>query len=232
MTIERNIFIWSINLIGKDMDNFKNKQQIEIIDNSYRLNIPWSDIYTFTKHLKSDIYKVDIYGTLPVTDEKMYQLSLFVDSYINCLKYSNDRMKFVGHILCLIGSLDPSLGVYGSKPGQRNGGGKNKTLLDVDMINHYVEVNNGVSFFRGWDIPIHEMAHSTEFKLGLVIASDTIFMSNIKRYNFSLSREYFPWAVQKWFNSFNRFKITRSDMVDWEYNYISEIFNSNVLLLR
>jgi hypothetical protein len=97
-------------------------------------SIGWPRLYKYSKYFNTKTYNVHILGTAEVSDERMLLVAEFIDNMISALKSSQDRAKFAGHHICLIGSKDPDLGELGSVPNQRNAGGKNVTLLTADVI--------------------------------------------------------------------------------------------------
>lgn len=185
----------------------------------------WQKRYEYSKYWNTKKFDVHILGTSAVSDEKMRQVAEFVDNMISALKSPQDRARFAGHQICLIGSEDPSLGEAGNIPNQRNGARKDVTLLDVDLINHVAADSRGNRFFRGWNIAAHEFGHSIEFKLGLQERSDRVFSSNSGNYDPNLKREYFAWATEKWFNS-SRSKVTRDKIAKWEYDYLATVYDA------
>lgn len=170
-------------------------------------------------------FNVHVVATNSVSNDKMCKVARLIDNMISCLKYRQDH--FNGHKIILIGSSDPPFNVKKDGSPQRNTGMLNYTVLDVDMINHVaIDKITGEQFYRGWNVPIHEFGHTIEFKLDLTGKSDIIFPQNIQNYNIDTHREYFPWATEKWFNN-NRYNVTRDSMPEWEYAYLSTVFDSN-----
>lgn len=188
-------------------------------------SIGWPRLYKYSKYFNAKTYDVHILGTTEVSDEKMLLVAEFIDNMISALKSPQDRAKFAGHHICLIGNKDPDLGELGSIPNQRNAGGKNVTLLTADLINHIARDDQGNEFFRAWNIPAHEFGHTIEMKLELQKRSDQVFSSNVGNYNLKMKREYFAWASETWFNS-SRSKVTRDKMPKWQYDYLATIFDA------
>lgn len=87
-------------------------------------SIGWPRLYKYSKYFNTKTYDVHILGTTEVSDEKMLLVAEFIDNMISALKSPQDRAKFAGHHICLIGSKDPDLGELGSVPNQRNAGGR------------------------------------------------------------------------------------------------------------
>jgi len=168
-------------------------------------------------------FDVHVVATNAVSNDKMCQVANFIDIMISTLKYPQDRLKFAGHVIILIGSADPAFGVKNNGTLHRNTGDLNFTVLDVDMINHIsVDNSNGNQFFRAWNIPVHEFGQTIELKLNLTAKTDQLFPQNDLEYDPNHKREYFPWAAQKWFNSDGRDK-----MAPWEYSYLASVFDPN-----
>jgi hypothetical protein len=164
-------------------------------------------------------FDVHVVATNAVGNDKMCQVAKFIDKMISTLKYPQDRIKFAGHRIILIGSADPA---FDGIP-HRNTGGLNFTVLDVDMINDTAVDSNGNQFFRAWNIPVHEFGRTIEFKLNLTAKTDQLYPQNDIKYDPNHKREHFPWAAQKWFDS-NK---TRDKMATWEYSYLASVFDPN-----
>lgn len=171
-------------------------------------------------------FDIHVVATNAVSNDKMCQVAKFTDKMISALKYPQDRMKFAGHMIILIGSADPAFGVKKNGTPHRNTGNLDFTVLDVDMINHMAVDPNGNQFFRAWNIPVHELAHTIEFKLNLTGKTNQLYPQNDPKYDLSYKREYFPWSAQKWFNS-DAFNKTRDKMAPWEYSYLASVFDPN-----
>lgn len=176
-------------------------------------------------HMKT--FDIHVVATNAVGNDKMCLVAKFIDKMISTLKYPQDRAKFAGNRIILIGSADPAFGVKKNGTPQRNGGALNYTVLDVDMINVMAVDPNGNQFFRAWNIPVHEFAHTIERKLNLTVKSDQLFPQNNPNYDPNTKREYFSWAVQKWFNSSGMPNKTRDKMTPWEYSYIASVLDPN-----
>jgi hypothetical protein len=185
------------------------------------LIVPWSNIWTYTKYIHTTQYGLDVVATNNVDNLKMCQVAGVIRSMISCLKNPADRAKFSGHKLVLIGNDDPP-----HTNGNRNGANINGTFLDVSMINHHtIDEIDGTPFYRKWNIPVHEFAHSIEFKLELEITSDLIYSGEVTGYDPAYDREYFPWSVGRWFNQVSPHSLlTRDVMPAFEHAYMSTVF--------
>lgn len=190
------------------------------------MGVKYSEIYNYVKYMHMKTFDVHVVATYAVSNDKMCQVAKFIDKMISTLKYPQDRIKFTGHTIILIGSADPAFGVKKNGTPHRNTGNLNFTVLDVDMINHMAVDSNGNQFFRAWNIPVHEFAHTIEFKLNLTAKTDQLYPQNDPKYDPNHKREYFPWAAEKWFNS-NVFNVTRDKMAPWEYSYLVSVFDPN-----
>lgn len=189
--------------------------------------IPRSNIYQYSKYTKTPRHGINIIATNNASDDKTCLVSEFTDNMISALRRPEDRTKFAGHTIVLIGAADPAFNIksHDGSP-QRNGGAKNHTILDVDMINHYAtNKTTGEIFYRGWNVPVHELGHSIELKLELQTQSD-IFYSMKPGYNNDFPREYWAWSCGAWFNSNTKNK-TRDQMDKDEYEYLSKTFDVN-----
>jgi len=184
-----------------------------------------------TKYLFISDLKIHVFATPSVPDSMMVQSFVLITHMVSALKNTNDRAKFAGHQTFLITDSDPDLAGFGGREGQRNTGGDGFSLFNTSLIcTTAVDTLRPYSppTYRAWDTPVHEFGHAIEFTLGLQGRSDTAFALNAPRYDVSLAREYFPWAVGLWFDADpSGTGRKRDDLLSWENDYLSSVFSKS-----
>ena len=181
--------------------------------------------YRQKKYLEIEGQGIHIFGSASTSDWMMKNSHHLILNMVAALKDPLDQKKFSGHEAYIVTDNDPPINARQ----QRNTGGKgyslfNEVLVCASAFDTLYPENDRV--INAWDTPVHEFGHAIEITLGLQNRSDEIFSKNSLNYNPKQAREYFPWAVQQWFDSSNPSQ-RRATMQKWKFDYLSTIFDAD-----
>jgi hypothetical protein len=168
---------------------------------------PWANGLKYTQYLYDPTYRISVYGTAGVDQTKMKQTCWVTTKLITALnpEYRPAMLGYKVHLKVLSDSP---------------GGGASS-----DGNSMHVERQCG-SLASDWANLVHEFGHSVLMANGLHPSMDEAWKrySDPARYAERYASEYFPWAVENWFEV--RTVGARASMPAWERRRVGRIFDA------
>lgn len=189
----------------------------------------YNGTYTPTKYLKvsANDATLHLFGTSGVSDWMMIQSHEMLKNIVNAISEKKNRTLFNGFQAYVITNSDPV--IPNGVSGQRNTGGRysmvmNEVLVCATAVDT-IRPNNAAEY-RSWDTPIHEFGHSIQFALDLENFMEELESKNNSSYQSSLKQEYFPFAIQNWFDHQLKGNCGTDSLPEYEKALFTSIFNS------